>query len=404
MKLLPQYKPLLTPIRYKGTKGGRASGKSHFFAECVVKLCVTYQKFNVVCIREIQKSLKFSAKKLIEDKIAENGYSNRFVITQNEIRGDNGSLIIFQGMQDHTAESIKSLEGFDVAWVEEAQSISSRSLELLIPTIRTENSELWFSWNPTYEDDPIEVFFKELNKTNSILVHSNYDTNKLLPSTITDEAERHKKANPETYIHIWLGDYKTSEAGSVYKFDRNIHSTNREMLPKEPLIIGQDFNIGGCVSIVYVREGDNMFAVDEFISKDTFELRDNLLEKYQGHQIEIIPDASGRSNKTNASRSDIGILQDAGFRVNAPKKNPRIEDRINATNDKYIDGTLFINTTKCPKFTKAQIKQVYDENSAPEKFTGAGTIDDYNDAGTYPIHRLFGLSKTKVNNISLSFG
>jgi len=404
LKLLKQFKPLIYPKRYKGAKGGRASGKSHFFAECVVKLCVTYQDFNIVCIREIQKSLKFSAKKLIEDKIVEGGYSNRFIVTQNEIRGVNGSLIIFQGMQDHTAESIKSLEGFDVAWVEEAQSISDRSLELLIPTIRTQGSELWFSWNPTFEDDAIENLFNTLDETSSTLIHSNYDQNSLLPDTITDEALRHKEANPETYGHVWLGEYKTAIAGSVYKFDKTIHKTDKVLQPKEDVIIGSDFNIGGCCSVVYVRINDCMYAIDEFISKDTFEMRDNILEKYQDHKVEVIPDASGRSNKTNASKSDIKILQDAGIRVNAPKKNPRIDDRINAVNEMYKENRLFINVDKCPEFAKAQVKQVYDDNGSPQKFSGAATIDDFNDAGTYPIHRLFGVGKSKVSNISISYG
>ena len=403
MKLLKQFKPLIHPKRYKGAKGGRASGKSHFFAECVVKLCVTYQDFNVVCIREIQKSLKFSAKKLIEDKINEDGYSNRFIITQNEIRGINGSLIIFQGMQDHTAESIKSLEGFDVAWVEEAQSISSRSLELLIPTIRTQGSELWFSWNPTYEDDAIENLFNTLDETNSTLIHSNYSQNSLLPDTIVEEAERHKEANPDTYGHVWLGEYKTALAGSVYNFDKTIHSTTRTIEEREDLIIGTDFNIGGCCSVVYVRTGDKMYAVDEFVSNDTFEIRDNILERYDGHKVEVIPDASGRSNKTNASKSDIRILQDAGIRVNAPKKNPRVEDRINSTNEMYKNNNLFININKCPEFAKAQVKQLYDERQQPEKFSGAATIDDWNDAGTYPIYRLFGYNKSKIINTTLSF-
>jgi PBSX family phage terminase large subunit len=370
----------------------------------MVKACARYKDFNAVCIREIQKSLKFSAKKLIEDKIKEAGLQDHFIITQNEIKSASGGIIIFQGMQDHTAESIKSLEGFDVAWVEEAQSISHRSLELLLPTIRADHSEIWFSWNPTYEDDPVELLFDGLDESNSTLVKSNYTQNTELSDTLKEEAERHKKINPDTFDHVWLGKYKTSNAGSVYKFNREKHTTTEEMQKGEQLIIGQDFNIGGCCSVVYVRRGDNMLAVDEFVSKDTFAVRDTIKSRYKGYRVKVIPDASGRASSTNANKSDIEILRDAGIEVEAPKVNPRIEDRINTTNAMYMEGNLFINTNKCPNFTKAQIKHQYnDTNGKPEKFAGAATIDDWNDAGTYPLHRLFGFGKPKVEGIEMTF-
>ncbi|MCK4957781.1 MAG: phage terminase large subunit, partial [Planctomycetes bacterium] len=137
--------PLLAPKRLKGAKGGRSSGKSHFYAEAMVERLFMEGNTQAVCIREVQKSLKFSAKKLIENKIRKLKLSHLFEITINEIRrlGRDPAtgeayvgIIIFQGMQDHTAESIKSLEDFDLAWCEEAQSLSAFSLELLEPTIR----------------------------------------------------------------------------------------------------------------------------------------------------------------------------------------------------------------------------------------------------------------------------
>ena len=209
--------PMLYPKRYKGLKGGRGSGKSHFFAEDVVERMIIDPHHCVVCIREIQKSLKFSAKKLVEDKIREFQASHLFDITLTEIRriGGNG-VMIFQGMQDHTADSIKSLEGFNTAWVEEAQSISARSLELLLPTIRAEDSEILFSWNPTNESDPIEKLFKE-ESDHSICLHINYTQNRLLPQTLKDEAERHLRVSPETFNHVWLGDYKKQSEALIFK-------------------------------------------------------------------------------------------------------------------------------------------------------------------------------------------
>jgi phage terminase large subunit len=208
--------PLLDPCRYKGAKGGRASGKSHFVAEMLVEEHVTNPDLQSVCIREIQKSLKFSAKKLIEDKIHALGVSHLFDITLTEIRRIGGrGIMIFQGMQDHTADSIKSLEGFDRAWCEEAQSLSARSIELLIPTIRKDGSEIWFTWNPESEDDPVEKLFR--NNDDSICVHVNYTENPWCPDVMKKQAEWQRKQDYEKYHHIWLGGFNTKSEAQIFK-------------------------------------------------------------------------------------------------------------------------------------------------------------------------------------------
>jgi len=210
--------PLLKPARYKGAKGGRGSGKSHFLAELLVEEHVLNPDQQSVCIREIQKSLKFSAKKLIESKIRKLGVSHLFDITLTEIRriGAEG-LIIFQGMQDHTADSIKSLEGFDRAWVEEAQSLSKRSLELLRPTIRNEGSEIWFSWNPDQPDDAVDEFLcGEDAPPGAAVVHVNFNQNPFLPQTLRDEQEADLARGLDTYGHVWLGEYRANKDAQIF--------------------------------------------------------------------------------------------------------------------------------------------------------------------------------------------
>ena len=134
--------PLLQPKRYKGAHGGRGGAKSHFFAEQVVLRCYASET-KAVCIREVQDSIKDSVKTLIEQKIEKLGLGAFFTVLDTEIRGRNGSLIIFRGMQSYNAANIKSLEGFDIAWVEEAQTLSAISWRMLRPTIRKEGSEIW---------------------------------------------------------------------------------------------------------------------------------------------------------------------------------------------------------------------------------------------------------------------
>jgi phage terminase large subunit len=185
-------------------------------AEMLVEEHVTDPDLQSVCIREIQKSLKFSAKKLVEDKIRALGVSHLFDITLTEIRRLGGQgIIIFQGMQDHTADSIKSLEGFDRAWCEESQSLSQRSVELLIPTIRKPGSELWFSWNPEQPDDAVEALFQ--NNPDSVLVHVNYDQNPWCPEEMHKLASWQKRVDYERYAHIWLGEFNTKSESQVFK-------------------------------------------------------------------------------------------------------------------------------------------------------------------------------------------
>ena len=209
---------LLNPARYKVAKGGRSGGKSHFFAELAVERMVCDPNCAIVCIREIQKSLKFSAKRLIEQKISALKVDDLFDITLTEIRRKNGSgVCIFQGMQDHTADSVKSLESFDVAWVEEAQRLSRYSLDLLRPTIRKPGSELWFSFNPCWPDDPVDRFFNETRPTDAIIVTVNAPDNPFLSDVARQEMiedQRHRPA--EEYAHIWLGEHKSISKEQIF--------------------------------------------------------------------------------------------------------------------------------------------------------------------------------------------
>lgn len=209
--------PLLGPARYKGAWGGRGSGKSHFFAEMVVARCIS-GKVDVVCVREVQRSLAQSVKKLIELKIEDMGQADMFTVKQDEIRTALGGRIVFAGMQNHTADTIKSLEGYDIAWVEEAQSLSQRSLDLLRPTIRKEGSELWFSWNPNLETDPVDVLLRGENPPpDSVVIRANYRDNPWLPQVLKAELEYDQKRDPDKFAHVWLGEYQRNSEARVFR-------------------------------------------------------------------------------------------------------------------------------------------------------------------------------------------
>ena len=214
----PVFEPLLAPARYKGAWGGRGSGKSHFFASLAVEMAYQEPGTLIVCIREIQKSLKESAKRLIEDKIEHHGLeAHGFRILEDRIETPGDGLIIFLGMQNHTAESLKSLEGYKYAWVEQAETLSQRSFDILRPTIRTKGSELWFSWNPRRRTDAVDLFFRGSSPpSNAICVKTSWRDNKWWSKTLEGERLECLHGQPELYDHIWEGDYEKIVSGAYY--------------------------------------------------------------------------------------------------------------------------------------------------------------------------------------------
>lgn len=211
------FEPLLGANRYKGAWGGRGSGKSHFFAELLIERCLM-AKTDAVCVREVQRSLQQSVKKLLEAKIEALGVGPAFDVKLDYIGTPHGGRIIFQGMQNHTADTIKSLEGYDVAWVEEAQSLSQRSLDLLRPTIRKLGSELWFSWNPNLDTDPVDALLRGENPPpGAAVVKANYRDNPWLPDVLRQELEYDQKRDPDKFAHVWLGEYQRNSEARVFK-------------------------------------------------------------------------------------------------------------------------------------------------------------------------------------------
>jgi len=225
------FNDLLEPSRYKALYGGRASAKSHFFAECMIANAAMNTGFRGLCVREVQKSLKESAKRLLEDKINVMGYGARFNVKHDEIATPGGGVISFTGMNQQNSESVKSYENYSVCWVEEASVFSARSLELIRPTIRAPSSELWFSWNPHHASDPVDKFFRGLSPPdNSIVRKVTYENNEYLPHEMVEEMQMDRKNSPDRFAHIWLGEYAPQAVGAIWNM-ANIHENRRHEIP-----------------------------------------------------------------------------------------------------------------------------------------------------------------------------
>lgn len=181
-------------------------------------------RMDVACLREHQKSLQFSVKKLLESKIEKNNAGAYFDVQDKRILSTRGGVTIFDGMQSHTADSIKSLEDFDRSWFEEAHRASQRSLNILRPTIRKPGSELWFSWNPENPTDPIEKLLRgnretpaEIPPSDAVVIEANYRDNPFFPQVLRKEMEWDQRRDPDKFAHVWLGGYQRNSEARVFR-------------------------------------------------------------------------------------------------------------------------------------------------------------------------------------------
>lgn len=224
IKTAKAFHPLLAPARDKAAWGGRGSGKSHFFAGLLIEDSMAHPGENggeglrSVCIRETQKDLAQSSKALIEAKLAAFGLLGErdgFKVYRESIRTPGDGLILFQGMQDATAESVKSLEGFKRSWWEEAQGATQHSINLLRPTMRASGAQMWWSWNPRRKADAVDVMLRgpEL-PTGAAVVEANWRHNPWFTAELEQERQDCLRIQPDQYDHIWEGAYVSASAGA----------------------------------------------------------------------------------------------------------------------------------------------------------------------------------------------
>ncbi len=284
-------KPLLYPKRYKGAYGGRGGSKSHFFAEQIIIRAFT-QPTRIVCIREVQNSIKDSVKQLLQDKIAKFRLEAFFEILESEIRGPRGSQIVFKGMQSYNASNIKSLEGYDVAWVEEAQTMSQHSLDLLRPTLRKEGSELWFSWNPRFKTDPVDIFFRKSPPPDAISVMVNWYDNPWFPDVLHKEMKHDFEVDEDKAEHIWNGAYGSSQgailARWIGKAERDGRITDAVEFDREgaAIEVSADLGFRDTASFWYWQRKPGGFAVLKY-DADTGLDADDWIPRIQQNIMEL---------------------------------------------------------------------------------------------------------------------
>lgn len=324
----PVYLPFLQPSRYKGAYGGRGSAKSHVFAELLLGRCLR-KPTRAVCVREYQASLEQSVKRLLEDKILAYKHEASFRVLDTHIETPYDGIIIFQGMKNHTAESIKSLEGYDLAWVEESQSFSQRSLDLLRPTIRTPGSEIWFSWNPRHPTDPVDKLLREQKPPDAIVIQSTYKENPYFPDVLRQEMLWDQQRDIEKYNHIWLGGYERHSEARVFKNWR----------------VGEPDEFTTDAQTIFMYGGDWGFSVDPAVLVRCYVRGRQLFIDYEAYQIgceidhlgELFDRVPGSRSWTiiadSARPETISYLKRHGF--------PRIEPSVKGANS-VKEGVIFL--------------------------------------------------------------
>lgn len=286
-----------------------------------------------LCCRETQRSLTQSSKRLLETKIQALGVGYAFKVWEAQIETPGDGLIVFQGMQDHNAESVKSFEGFMRAWIEEAQAFSKRSLTLLRPTIRAPGSELWASWNPRRKSDAVDEFFRGGKKIpGSEVVEANWRDNPWFPKELEAERLIDLERYPDRYDHIWEGGYAKALEGAY--FARELASAKADgritRLARDPLLpLRAVFDLGGsgatadAMAIWIVQWiGQEIRVLDYFegVGQVLGYYTDWLRKKNYGDAICILPhDGINENNITGKQYKD--HLSDAGFNVPQPIPN-----------------------------------------------------------------------------------
>jgi len=370
---------LFEPRRFKVLYGGRGGGKSWAIARALL-VQAAQQPLRVLCTREVQKSIKDSVHRLLSDQIASMGLGEFYEVLETEIRGRNGSLFLFAGLLQHTIDSIKSFEGVDRVWVEEAHSVSKRSWDVLIPTIRRPESEIWASFNPQLDTDEVFARFVKAGRPDCLAMKVNYSENEWFPEVLEQERQQAQKTmKPAEYDHIWEGKCLPAIEGAIY-FDEvaaaEAQGRIRE-LPYDPLLKVHtvwDLGWNDATTIILVQRTASEIRIIDYIEGSHRTLADyaqdlNAMRLNWG--TDWLPhDAYSKDVKTG--KSAVEIINGQGR--NAPATRDQIpelgvEDGIRAARvvfpRVYFEKTKAKRLIECLKRYRRHVNSVTNEPGAP---------------------------------------
>lgn len=366
---------LFKPSRYKVMRGGRGSGKSWTVARALIALC-TQKQLRILCTREIQKNIQQSVHQLLSDQIEAMGLSAAFEVLNNEIRGPHGSQIFFSGLSDITATGLKSFEGVDIVWCEEAQAISAKSWKTLIPTIRKEGSEIWVTYNPELETDPTHQLFVVNQPPDCVSVLMNWTENPYFPSVLAAEREHAQKTmKPEEYRNVWEGECLPAVTGAIYFEEMAAAERDGRIrdVPADPLLKTHaiwDLGWNDSMSIILVQRSASELRIVDYI-EDSHRTLDDYVRQLKNMPLNwgthYLPhDGFTKDFKTGKSAQE--IMEALGCSVEQTP-NMEIEAGIKAArmtfNRIYFDKTKAARLIECLKRYRRHINRQTLEASGP---------------------------------------
>lgn len=358
-----QFPEVLQPLlaqraRYKVAYGGRASGKSWSFARALLVLAATY-KLRIMCTREVQRSLKDSVHKLLSDQIERMGLEGFYTITQTSIIGRNGSEFLFAGLADQTVDSIKSFEGVNIVWCEEAQTISKRSWDTLVPTIRSTHkdfgdSEIWVSFNPNLDTDETWRRFVENPPPSCILMPCGYSENPWFPAVLEQERLHAKATMPaDDYENIWEGRCRKAITGAIYGDEVTEAMVAQRVgnVPYNPRLkvhVVVDLGYNDSTSIILVQKHQSEIRIIGHIedSRKPLDYYSATLKKLNYNWGDLWLPHDGFHTSLQTGLSSRQVLSDQGWSVRATPNVP-IEQGIRAA--RMMFRRCYFDKTECAR-------------------------------------------------------
>lgn len=365
---------IFQPYRYKVAYGGRGSGKSWGFARALL-IQAASKRLRVLCTREVQKSIKDSVHRLLADQIESLKLGQFYTILETEIRGANGSSFVFSGLASQTVESLKSFEGIDVVWCEEAQNISKNSWDVLIPTIRKDDSEVWVSFNPELESDETYKRFVVNPSPNCKVVQVNYCDNPWFPRVLEEERLHCQLTNKEDYDQIWLGKCRSAVAGAIYANEvgdliRNNQICNVPYDPRLKVHAVWDLGWNDSMSIAMVQRQRSELRVIDYIEESHKTLDwyvAELTKRNWNWGYDWLPhDGANKDFKTG--KSTVELLRGFGRRAKLVPNigvEPGIKTARMVLGQAYFDKTKTGRLVECLKRYRRTINQATNEPGAP---------------------------------------
>jgi len=371
----PKLKYVFPPPRSKVARGGRGSAKSWSFARALL-IQGAQKKLRILCAREVQLSIKQSVHKLLKDQIILLGLESFYRVYDAEIIGRNGTEFAFTGLSQLTVDTIKSFEGYDVCWVEEGQVITKRSWDILIPTIRKDNSEIWISYNPDLETDETHARFTINKPQNCVNVELNWRDNPWFNPVLEQERQYCKEHYPDDYDNIWEGKCRSAVEGAIY-FKQMQQAEGRVCnVPYDPMLkvhVVIDLGWNDAMAIGMVQKHGSELRIINYIEDSQKTLDDYSAElrklNYNWGKVYLPHDGFAKSVQTGKSSAE--TMQALGWQV-VPKEaivQASVEEGIRQTRlmfpRLYFDKVKTERLVECLKRYRRHINRTTQAASGP---------------------------------------